>query len=363
MEIILAIYSKFPSLKRVLFEFALLKESRLLTKPKSLWHYLHSGRIGDRIRLEASSVCQLKCPACPTGLGKNKEGVVSSGFLKLSRFKEFVDKHHEHISEIELSNWGEILLNPDLGKIVQHAYESKIKVTISNGVNMNFVRDDILESLVKYKVEQILVSIDGATNETYQKYRIGGSLDNVLKNVEMLNQLKEKYQSSVPRLTWQFVIFKHNVHEIPQAREMAQKLNMRFQPKPQWGSGTEALTKEEQQYAKEETGLDIQKNQRPWCFQLWTQPQINWDGKLLGCCVNHWSDFGNVFESGLEKTTTSEKYEYMKDMLLGLKPPRDDISCLKCPIYKNRIFQDYVEKMLTGEEKSALANYGKFGGK
>ena len=69
-----------------------------------------------------------------------------------------------------------------------------------------------------------------------------------------------------------------------------------------------------------------------------------------------------MFESGLEKTVTSEKYEYMKDMLLGLKPPREDIPCLKCPIYQNRVFQEYVEKMLTGEEKNALRNYARFGG-
>ena len=67
------------------------------------------------------------------------------------------------------------------------------------------------------------------------------------------------------------------------------------------------------------------------CNSLWFLPQINWDGKLLGCCVNIYSDFGNVFESGLEKCLGSEAYTYAQKMLLGLAKTRDDIACSKCP--------------------------------
>jgi hypothetical protein len=28
------------------------------------------------------------------------------------------------------------------------------------------------------------------------------------------------------------------------------------------------------------------------CHELWDDPQINWDGKVLGCCRNFWGDFG-----------------------------------------------------------------------
>ena len=36
------------------------------------------------------------------------------------------------------------------------------------------------------------------------------------------------------------------------------------------------------------------------CHQLWDVPQINWDGKLLGCCINIWGDFGgNAFRLSL----------------------------------------------------------------
>ena len=62
-----------------------------------------------KIRLEASSFCQLRCNSCPTTT-KAIHPVVGSGFLKLIDFQNLLDKN-PWISEIELSNLGEIFLN------------------------------------------------------------------------------------------------------------------------------------------------------------------------------------------------------------------------------------------------------------
>ncbi len=49
---------------------------------------LRDRHLGRMIRLEASSVCQLKCPACSTAKGKNRRGVIGWGFLKFKHFKQ-----------------------------------------------------------------------------------------------------------------------------------------------------------------------------------------------------------------------------------------------------------------------------------
>ena len=73
------------------------------------------------------------------------------------------------------------------------------------------------------------------------------------------------------------------------------------------------------------------------CNQLWDRPQINWDGKVLGCCRNFWGDFGdNVFDSGLVKAINNPKINYARKMLQGKEKPRDDIPCTTCSIYLNR---------------------------
>ena len=70
-----------------------------------------------------------------------------------------------------------------------------------------------------------------------------------------------------------------------------------------------------------------------------------WDGQVLGCCINTWSNAGNAFDEGLSRVLKGERYEYMKDMLFGRRPPRDDIPCTHCTIYKEGVFERYVDCM------------------
>ena len=103
---------------------------------------------------------------------------------------------------------------------------------MSAGVNFNHAREHVLEDLVKYQVRRITVSIDGASSETYQKYRVGGDFERVIANVRKLNEYKKAYKSEYPRLRWQFIVFDHNVHELRAAQDMAKSLGMDFYAKP-----------------------------------------------------------------------------------------------------------------------------------
>lgn len=117
------------------------------------------------IRLEAATVCQLKCPSCPTASGEIGR-TLRSGFLKFENFKKIVDEN-PWVAEIELSNWGEILLNPDLVKIMAYAWKRSVNLRAENGVNLNTAPDEVLEGLVRYRFHSMNCSIDGASVETY----------------------------------------------------------------------------------------------------------------------------------------------------------------------------------------------------
>jgi MoaA/NifB/PqqE/SkfB family radical SAM enzyme len=80
---------------------------------------------------------------------------------KINDFQKLVDEN-PWLSHIELSNWGEIFLNPDLLKIIRYAHSKNLALTASNGVNLNTVKKELLEALVKYKFRHITCSIDGA---------------------------------------------------------------------------------------------------------------------------------------------------------------------------------------------------------
>lgn len=297
--------------------------------------------IPKKIRLEASSFCQLRCPSCPTTT-KAIEPAVGSGFLTAANFRKLVDRNPA-VTEIELSNYGEIFLNPELLEIIAYAHERGVTLSADNGVNLNNVRDDVLEGLVKYGFRSMTCSIDGASAETYSQYRVRGSFERVLENVRKINRFKKLYETKRPVLAWQFIVFGHNEHEILEAKKLAESLDMVFRPKLSWDddvssvkdreevakiSGLGAASREE---FKEKFGREyLQKI----CTQLWLSPQINWDGKVLGCCRNFWGDFGgNAFKNGLMTSLNNEKITYAREMLLGRQPAREDIPCTTCEIY------------------------------
>jgi len=297
-----------------------------------------------QIRLEACSACQLRCPSCPTTTRATLP-VIGTGWLTFDSFRKLVDDN-PWVEEIELSNYGEMFLNPQLLQIMEYSHQCGLSLTCDNGTNFNHVSEEAVEALVKYSFRSITCSIDGASPDTYGVYRIGGDFNRVLANIRRLNHYKEQYQSQFPFLTWQFVVFGHNEHELPAAQQLARQLGMTFYAKLSWNSqfspirdveavrrdiGIGAATREE---FREKHGVvyldDI-------CAQMWEAPQINWDGKVLGCCRNCWGDFGsNALTDGLLQSINCERMGYARQMLLGQVPPRADVPCTTCEVYIDR---------------------------
>lgn len=300
------------------------------------------------VSLDASTICQLKCPACPTSDGSIAKSL-GSGFLNVENFKKFVNENL-NICHIELSNWGEVFLNPDIREIIRLAHEENIVLSADNGTNLNEVSDEVLEDLVQYKFRSLTCSIDGASQEVYSRYRVKGKLEKVFANIQKINSFKKKYKSSFPFLKWQFIVFEHNKHEIARARQLAKALNMEFFLKFSWndlyGESFSPVINKAQVRKESPLGVaDRMEYQEKYgvhymdscCKQLWLSPCINYDGRLLGCCVNYGKDYGNVFEKSLQVCLNNEKLAYAKNMLLGFKPPCEDIPCSSCKIYKSRM--------------------------
>jgi hypothetical protein len=248
------------------------------------------------------------------------------------------------VTDVELSNYGEILLNPELEAILACAHERGVVTHAGNGVNLNFAREGILDALVRYGLGNITCSIDGASQESYARYRVRGDFERVMRNLRALAEAKRAHASPFPRMRWQFVVFGHNEHEIERARAMATDLGMEFFTKLTWdddfspirdadlvrrATGSRFTTRTEYRAA---TGRDYM---RGICHQLWRAPVYNWDGKMLGCCRNFWGDFGaNVLDDGVAPTMDADRVRYARAMLRGTAPPRDDVPCTTCDLYE-----------------------------
>lgn len=297
----------------------------------------------EEVSLEACTSCQLNCRACY--MRRSNWGGVGNGYLKYEDFKNFIDLNPQ-IKSIELSNNGEIFLNPELKKIIEYAYLKGVHLTAWNGVNLNSVSDDILETLVLCEFRGLTVSLDGTKQKTYEYYRQNGNYEKVIQNIRKINFWKYRYQKKWPELRWQFIVMNHNESEVAEAKFLAHELDMEMRFKQTWEEG---FVPQQPEMLLRETGIDFRRNEtieehhdteifgNLLCRQIYLCPRINWDGRLLGCCANFQSDYKvNVFEVGLREALRSSRYLTAKKMLMNVPVDNSDLAdipCEKCGYY------------------------------
>ena len=293
------------------------------------------------VRVDASTICQLKCPACPSARGENTEAV-GRGFLKHSDFSHLLDKNG-FIRTVELASWGEALLNPELPLMLAYAHRKGVATQINEGANVNTASPDLLEALVKYRMRSIRCAVDGITRSSYERYRVGGDLRRVVANIQTINRLKQQYGVDEPHLIMQFIVFGHNEHEIPRAIVLSRMLKMELSLKLNWSPRFSPVrdrdfVRKYMSYANRREYLQAEGRHylRSTCYQMWRFPQINWDGKLLGCTRNIWNAYAeNVFQQGLIPSVNNEKMNYARAMIKGEAPEQESIPCVHCVIYKS----------------------------
>ena len=173
------------------------------------------------LAVDPTNFCQLQCPFCPTGAGR---GVRDKAVLTLAHFERFLDRVGPYVVHIDMMNWGEPTLNKELPGMISAAKRHGIEVKVDS--NLNDLSEAMAEGLVRSGLDVLSVSIDGASQETYEKYRVNGKLDSVLDNVRRMVKKKKELGSQTPLLIWQFLVFKHNEHEVELAQKMALELGM-----------------------------------------------------------------------------------------------------------------------------------------
>jgi MoaA/NifB/PqqE/SkfB family radical SAM enzyme len=83
---------------------------------------------------------------------------------------------------------GEPLLCDHLPSMISYARQNKIKAFVST--NLNILDNKKAEGLIESKLDYLLVSLDGASQEIYEKYRVGGDFNKVIANIRMLIKKK-----------------------------------------------------------------------------------------------------------------------------------------------------------------------------
>lgn len=338
-------------LNRKIFQTFVLNEyittKKLINVVKGFYYYHYSGnpKIGSRplrIVVDPGNICALKCPLCPTGLGSSAR---KKQFLSFEDFKIIIDQAKEYLYEVDLYNWGEPFLNKDIFRMIRYAKEARIKVNISS--SLNALGQGYAKKIVDAGIDDLTVSLDGVSQETYTQYRIGGQFNEVVSNIKEIIKLRELKKLKKPRIIWQFLIMKHNQDYMAQAKTMARQMRVDriiFRPM-RCDMGKEILLTDQEkiatakawlptkeQYSRYSYKRQIKKNRPTKCLFLETTMVINADGSASPCCGvydSRW-DFGNVFKEGVLGVWNNAKYQQARRAVRDRDDSDQDLICSYC---------------------------------
>ena len=167
-----------------------------------------------QIHVEASTFCNARCPLCPRSLyGYKVEGVYPEVHLQLDKFKECLAQFPDRELVYFNGNLGDPMMNPDILQLA-----SITNCTTSITTNGSIGSKDTWQQLAKHNV-QVVFSIDGL-EDTNHLYRQDVEWSKIMDRVKW-------FIDAGGFATWKFIVFKHNVHQTEQVKELAKKLGFK----------------------------------------------------------------------------------------------------------------------------------------
>lgn len=238
------------------------------------------------IYIDVSNICVLNCPLCPTG---RKDQSQLKSTIKFEEFKQIFDKVKDYLFDVKLYNWGEPFLCRDLFKIVDYCHKNNVGVRLHS--NLNYYTDEILENIVKYKIDYLHLSIDGYSQKAYESYRVNGDIGKVFKGLEKIQKLKQELNGKYPVIHWGYLINNKNKDEVKKACNYAKKIKVEiFEAFPMSLFTTLGDKYDKNQYLKFLSNFkkENQCNNRTSnssCPFLWIELAINPNRSFCPCCI------------------------------------------------------------------------------
>lgn len=273
------------------------------------------------LTIEPTNLCNLKCPLCVTGNGKMTR---PAGSMSFAAFKKIIDETQKQLIYLLLYQQGEPFLNKNFLRFVEYAKSKKIYVTTSS--NGHYFNKETAWATVQSKLDSIIFSVDGADQRSYEAYRVGGSLRKVQQGLLNLAEAKRRLKSATPVIFMQFIVMRHNEHQIAAMKKIARK----------WGANrlliktvhVENAAEAEKwlpqnskmhRYVLDAATLKPRRSAAGACPRPWTSALINWDGTVVPCCFdkNGQHVLGEIQnQTQFTDTWNSEKYANFRQKML-----------------------------------------------
>jgi len=292
-----------------------------------LWSYLAGKTVvagGPKyILLEATGKCNLFCPMCPRELVSFEPEDIPMGL-----FKKVIEEAKDYLEFTVPYGGGEPMLNPRIFEMIRFCRELNLRVGFSTNGTMN--NPERNRKLLNAGLDYIIFAFDGASKETYEKYRKGAKFEETRDKILEFLRMKQEMQAKTFTII-QMVRLKDNAGEVEAFRKM-------------WdvpGVDQVRIKEDEMRFdgvaIPRPAGVQDQKRRNP-CHYLWQGPvYVHHDGNVFPCCYMWRSEpLGNANDEPLMKIWNNAKMQKLRQAHIdGALDHYGD--CVHCHVPKPRL--------------------------
>jgi len=320
-----------------------------------------------KMKIESTNICNTKCQLCPTGIGLEGR---PKGKMSFEQFTDLIARFRRTLYVLDLSMWGDPLIVPDIDRMIRHAHDNRIWTYISSNLHAYKLGKGQAEQLVDSGLDLLTCSLHGASQATYEIYQPGKNFEQAVAKVREIIATRDRMNSATPEVQLNFVVTRHNEHEIDDFKQLAADLgckavfsqaamNLRFIDKDKsltpLGLAPDLVKKKSSDHLKQWLPENREYVLEPYeqllrgefndgefngskmmdCSWPWKASVINWDGGVSTCCGSFGSDedLGNVFEQPFSKIWNGRLYRLSRRSFKQKVDDKDvdDVGCAKCP--------------------------------
>jgi radical SAM protein with 4Fe4S-binding SPASM domain len=286
----------------------------LAKNPKNIWldyiTYRYQFKVYPKMRklldfplyllIEPTPICNIRCTMC-FQVDPIFNTKAYRDFMDIDLFKSLVDQAVEgKCRAITLASRGEPTLHPKFGEMLQYLNESKI-MDIKVNTNATRLTEKLIHNILSAGVHEVVFSVDAATKKTYEEIRVGGKFDQVVRNIELFNEIRKR--------------------DYPNSRTVSRITGVKIREDQDLGQMQEFWSKRVDQVAMKNAILrwDSYNNppsdeKRP-CSLLWERLYIWSDGTANPCDFDYQSKLaiGNINDRPIREIWQGDGYNKLRE--------------------------------------------------
>ena len=295
------------------------KISRYLVYRYKYRFFSKEKRVGEYppcLQIEPTSICNFRCIMCyqsDKSFSNKSKGFMNN--MSLDLYKKVIDEVEGKVEAITLASRGEPTLNKDFEKMLN--YSNKKFLALKINTNASMLNENLIHAILSTDIQSIVFSVDAADKETYEKIRVNGKFEQIMKNLKLFAQIRKDHYSKSKHIVKMSGVKISKNQSINSMEKQFQEL-----------ADVIAFVN----YSPWESAYDNKPNDfKHACKELWTRMFVWADGKVNPCDYDYKSILSkwNAKNRSISEIWTSKEYNDLREKHLNQK--RNTLEpCVRC---------------------------------